>query len=851
MSLSQEGKRLRAEDVPKDDFRLVGDRFWKGAKETERYVNLSLMVHKDIFEVKKAPTVAVYSAPGNGYFVCNLPSQHASSSPTCGAWIPTSMRNTGIDRHLEKHGLPGSKTGFEMTASILASGMAYTTLVGPELRKSGVVVPGVPSPPTIRKYGAQIVQSVPENLRKALRGIPVHISADMTPTLDKRELAAINLHFWKDDEPEVVLAGVVEVEGSMTSTALVALMNAVMEVYDIKSVSEYGPNPWCLQIGGCSDSGANAAAAMIDFTTPRRTLEDLPSLKGFSPCYAHIGNLAIKDALQRTEVSSIVKHLQALVKSIRASRALMEAIKEQKIPAPGRFVASRWRSFMALLRYFIVNAEQLANAHEGLAIPDADMFTMRVIYAVLEPLDLFIARAQADVAGDPFLLTFKAMRVLAKLKGKTLRLPTAKVTETGSSDDAPKVVLEYEPVQRSTLPTTLQAWWRFVASRTEERFFSLETGDFEDIIQDGDDESAAERDSEAGVDADDDAMEDDEEGDDESQGRERATGIGKGRFRRYNVLMNSYVLAAFAISPLTSAWKVALAEHALEGDNALGLAGEENTDGTLHALHIRYMYDNVWAQAVNNPASLAGALSGDGGALGLLSSDRSVSPLDGAKQQIADFRKSTSLVEHFKSFFLALAADKVTLQVEKEFLQGWVRLATEHSAWLGKLLRHVLAAPCRSTKCESDFSMVQHILAPRRLRMSRVMIAAYMFCKRARAYVTEPEVAAGRTKHGTRDIGDLFRAPRAAPGPIQGGRSAGGGASTTSAASSSGASSSSAQAPERVDSESDDDMADAAAEEPDLMYATTTTRSGRQVRTLRAADVARSIVGLRRPRNGR
>ncbi len=110
----------------------------------------------------------------------------------------------------------------------------------------------------------------------------------------------------------------------------------------------------------------------------------------------------------------------------------------------------------------------------------------------------------------------------------------------------------------------------------------------------------------------------------------------------------------------------------------------------------------------------------------------------------------------------------MTLAVEKDFLREWVRLATEQSTWVEKLLRTVLSAPCRSTKCESDFSIVQHILAPRRLRM---MIAAYMFCKRARAYVMEPPLAAGRTKHGTRDIADIFKAPRAAAEPLPSGRS--------------------------------------------------------------------------------
>ena len=134
-------KRRRAGgDVDKDSYVFVADKFWKSGNETDRYVGFSLMVHKSIGEPNKAPTAAQYTLPGQGYFVCNLPSYHCSSTPTCGCWIPASKRNTSIDRHLEEHGRIATakavarRSDFEMAASILASALAYTTLVGPDLR---------------------------------------------------------------------------------------------------------------------------------------------------------------------------------------------------------------------------------------------------------------------------------------------------------------------------------------------------------------------------------------------------------------------------------------------------------------------------------------------------------------------------------------------------------------------------------------------------------------------------------------------------------------------------------------------------------------------------------------------
>jgi hypothetical protein len=133
-----------------------------------------------------------------------------------------------------------------------------------------------------------------------------------------------------------------------------------------------------------------------------------------------------------------------------------------------------------------------------------------------------------------------------------------------------------------------------------------------------------------------------------------------------------------------------------------------------------------------------------------------------ARSCVEEFTASSDLGDLFIRF-LSTPESEQTLEAQRRFIYEWVGLADKHASWLGKLLRIVLVAPCRSTKCESDFSLVQHILAPRRLRMSRTTLAAYLFCKRARSFVTQAKDETGVTKAGTRDILTLFKTARAAP----------------------------------------------------------------------------------------
>jgi hypothetical protein len=627
--------------------------------------------------------------------------------------------------------------------AVLESGLPFSPFTNARspLRESGPV-PNFPSAVTFRKIAREIVEVVPANIAETLSTCVVHITVDFTPALDKRELAVINIHFWKYFSPDVVTLGLVEVEGSMTASAIVDMVSQVLELYGVESTHRVTKmDRKALQLGGCSDSGANAAKATAMLTTPcfSASCAELPDFKGFSPCLAHCANLLIKDALNHEAVLRVVDALKGWVKCIRKSRNAMECIAEQGISPPGRFVSSRWRSFMHLIRYFIKHATKLSHALPDLCMSNADVQVLRVVHALLEPVDLFIARAQADVAGDPFFFPLLLAKILAKMR----KLQGFRMLVRDSEDAT-------EPLGLLDLGSHLMVWKEFVQARFEERFFSLETHDFEDIVA----EESENEDEDEDEDADkaDDAFGSDSDSDTPPHARAAA---GKGRFRRFNVLMNSFTLAAYGCSPLRNAWNVILAEGALEGENATGIAGEENVDGIAHLLQVRYLSDFSWSTAVDNPSSPAAiASAGNGsGAVALLQqqqgSVRRLDPMRAARSCVEEFTASSDLGDLFIRF-LSTPESEQTLEAQRRFIYEWVGLADKHASWLGKLLRIVLVAPCRSTKCESDFSLVQHILAPRRLRMSRTTLAAYLFCKRARSFVTQAKDETGVTKAGTK-----------------------------------------------------------------------------------------------------
>lgn len=111
---------------------------------------------------------------------------------------------------------------------------------------------------------------------------------------------------------------------------------------------------------------------------------------------------------------------------------------------------------------------------------------------------------------------------------------------------------------------------------------------------------------------------------------------------------------------------------------------------------------------------------------------------------------------------------------------------------------------------------LQHILAPRRQRMSRMMLAAYMFVKRASKYVAAPGDGAAVTRGPT----DAFMAHARAAAralEIQTNRATAPAAATTTPI---------VVAVDTADSDSES--------EPNLQAVTHTTRTGRTVRVPRS-----------------
>jgi len=819
---TQIAKKSRTEtsSVDKSDFRLVAREHWADARESEIYNYFALMVHKSIYKEDKVPIRAQYEASGMGYYVCCLEAPAGSSEThICGVWVACSSRNRGVERHLEKHPnltvtkqrnpAAGKLSNFQQVVAVMESGLAFSPFCDPDgpLRKSGLV-PNFVSAPTVRKYAVSIIQGAVVNIAEALDGLVVGVSFDFTP-LPHMEVAAVNVHFYGAAGPATVTLAVQSMTGSLTSIELEKWLRRAFEVYGIESIAHTHVPLHALQLWVCTDSGANVARTARMLTEVRALAQhsEFEDLWTWSFCLVHGANLAIQDALKHGAVVQLVEKVFSALASTRSSRDIRERILEQGISAPGRIVRTRWRTALKLIEYVVTNADKLAAADDELVFNQAEVSMLACIHGLLEPLDSFIVRGQADVAGDAFFLPLNLIGMLAKMKTcEGLKKPCA-----NSSEKAPLLSADFGAV--------LGPWREFVLAIVEERFFSFETEHFDDIEPETDDDG----------------------GDDGATSAERLSGM---RFKRGNVLMHSAVRAIYALTPIASVWSHAVEERALSGDNAVAMAEEDKRKAIGIVLQLRYACDRDWRDAVDSRSSspVAAASSGAGNTLlqrlSQVASPRT-SVVDDAAADLRRFAESPAVRAALLEYIGIPEAER-PLAADKALLHKWVEAADKQAVWLGKLLRTIIVAPLRSTKCESDFSILQHLQAPRRQRMSMKVLAAYMLCKRARSFVTEPPTTQARTTEGTLDILS-YAAPRAPASRVAAPRVV---TSDVRAAAPSPQSTvdTPSAAPIEVLSDSDKEVDAEPEEEADLKRVEVVTRSGRRARTFAAATVVQRIM---------
>jgi len=538
----------------------------------------------------------VWAAPGQSYYVCMLEGRAGGSSASCGHLIATTTANTGVKRHLEgRHpellvakqpnpATEGKTSNFQAVLAVLESGLPYNqfTVKSGSLRK---LLPAFPSANTFRKYAREMVPITVANIKEALgRVSSIGVTFDFTP-LPNRELAAVNVHLWGRHGPEVLTLAVQEMEGSLTSDAISTWLKKVADLYGIKLLTTTPTDDPAVLLWAGTDSGSNVVGAGKALVDPYVTYQSslLPDFFGWSFCVAHGGNLLIHDALSHGFIGPLIETIVGHTKAIRHSRTLREAVVEQGIPTPGRLVTTRWRSLMRLIRYWVQNAAKLEAASDQFAIAPNDLNKLALVFGILEPVDLFIARSQADVAGDAFFIPIRVFGILAVYKKKQ----GFRKLVVDSTTTTPMVAADFD--------TSLSSWLGFVTERFEERFLSTNTADFE-VVDDGESDTD-----------DDDECDDDDDVDEVDDGDNVEWRGPRARFKHQCLLMHSAVLAAFGLSPLGSAWGAGVAEGALTSEDARQLVDDANVDGVKQALLIRFMTDSDWRRAVRGGARAGGA----------------------------------------------------------------------------------------------------------------------------------------------------------------------------------------------------------------------------------------------------
>jgi len=726
---------------------------WHESKQSKTFEHFGRVVLTSLLEQKEGkPTEEELAEPNASFYVCLHPLRKMSSlkldkestahsASVCGAWIAGSARNKGVLRHLStvhnicetepKESAAGASP-VEMVKGVILSSLPLTPFTdahGP-LKTLGAVPQSMPSANTFRRIANELTLAVVGNLQEVVAGKTLSISFDGSPSHGK-EYGVLNVHNWESDGPRSRTVALQQMGGSLTGDALQEWAEEVLSLYNLVPVSKHVGDELASPLGAghctpglcvfsCTDGGGNAAKAgnaLVDLPAERAP-QKLPSLFTWSYCAAHMGNLTIKDALRHPAVASAYQRALAIVNKLRVSRAMSEKLSQFTNKRPPRAVDVRWRTALPVIDFVVANQENLELVSSELALTVDEATKLGVVRGVLEPLDILLAQAQSDVGGNAFFLYSRVCKAVGDI-----RKGVGRMLKPNS----------YELINLTAAAVAdLSVWHAYVLERTKERFFSFDTTHFTDTEENADEDQDEDEDEfevdppVARMDAD---MGDGADDDDMGAGDDSApTTVNRGRFRKFNFMMTASVLVAFALSPLKSAYELAVAFGAM--DDKLRRT-DDSRSGVHHVLALRYCIDLVWSREVDSPGPVASDGSGDLDpfAVMLMKSDgRVADPIGAAAKVITNFQQKPQLIDLFQ---------KVRLKVqthdpagEREFMKSWVALADAEAPWLGAVLRAVLTAPLRSCKCESDFSLLQHVLAPRRTRLSRSMLAAYMLVKK-------------------------------------------------------------------------------------------------------------------------
>ena len=742
------GKRV----VAKEDFVIVSRELWACKKEASYYDKFCLAVRKDIYKPGEAlPPWTLLKKSSNSYYIClEQGAANNAAHPACLQWLSCSSENKGLKKHLSsvhKIDLDTKPTvavqsaikepsAFDACKQVFKAGLAYTPFANSHgSLRTGLtpVVPYFPSPATVRSKSREIVASAVANISELLEMGPFSFTFDSSPNM-LRDFAVINVHVWSEKRKRLVNIplGLQQLTQSMTSSATKRFVIAVLKCFGCMPLSELRRSVASkgVAIFACTDSGSNvqsAAKALVGVDVPGELVCDqLPVPQTRVNCIGHTCNLLIRDAFAYGWVARIVQKIMSGIKIIRKSRIFAEELKEAGLQVPGRFVATRWRSLMKLIPFFVQHRERMSVLGDvGLSLIEAAKIGM--VWGVIKTFDDVVLASQEDTPADGFFLFSRVLEALSKLKNRTgvYLLPDS---------------LDEAPLSEETLnQPEISEWLSFFETRAHDRFLCFDSDDFVDVPEeDMDDEDDAEEYVEHAVSA---AAVNPAAGAPLNQQRSNA-----GRFQKNNYLLHSAVLGLFALSPLKCAYDCLVDAGVVPRDQ---LAESDPTrDGLSHALAVRFLYDKDFAKSVTDPEVTVVSRPESGRpATGFSLFRKLVAPdsrrgsetaLEAARDELVGFRDSENVRKLFERIGAVSDKGELTPAVKAGFVADWLDLARKQASWIGALMEVLVSARMRSTECESDFSFLQHILAQRRQRLSGVVLAAYMFCNRASDFVVEP-----------------------------------------------------------------------------------------------------------------
>lgn len=562
-------------------------------------------------------------------------------------------------------------------------------------------------PKTFRKYLFELTMRTSSQIFDSMRGCLGHLMSDATPSKIKNEYVDFVATFIdQNDQFRVANLGSKQVLGPLDTASYKKVMEVIADNWgarfastqaslisgeinlDEKSIEEF------LVVSSCSDMGPGAHGAF----------QQLVGIESHVPCMAHGANGINRDAFEESPIIwAFYQSLESALKAVSETQHHRELLKSLNIPVPPKGTKIRWNSRYRILGFYLQNAVALS-AHYPEQFAGLDFESLSFLHAITTPLASFVEVAQTIGPCDAFVLPLKLLYALRILNNPTM-------LKFRVMDGNPRVI-ETRDLQINMLGHEVRAKWaevdkvrKAIVRKVLRRFFD---GDFPNL------------------------------------GAAYNISVEKS-VRRWNILKNDYILAAFSCTP------------APYGDFRFllhfGIASKEE---------LLSICDRAGATMARFQARLEEVIPVSDVDHGIATMDLPEAE-DASELVGAAYQRTFGVFQNhpdIKNALNVLVKTAMKVDDRQAFAMAYFKVSSR-STVAGKLIRAVMSKMLTTVKCETNFGFVQSLLSSARLRMQTKTLTGYYMLNLNRSWVMRSSDSRDATErssgNGQRRIDQMLR----------------------------------------------------------------------------------------------